>query len=67
MIVACTRPSGIEPIARRLAAESQVRCQLIVVGDVAGLDAADWGVPTEIIPCADAHPNRRRVLGLMDG
>ncbi len=38
--------------------------ELIVVGDVAGLDPTGWGMPSSVVACPETHPNRRRTLGL---
>ncbi len=64
VVVACTRPELIEGIARALAAESPVACELLVGGDVVGIEAPDLGVPTKVVPLDPRflHRNRRLLV-----
>lgn len=64
VVVACTRPERIEGIARALATDVDVSCELLVAGSVDGLDPAGWPVPTTLVPCDERHPNVRRRLAL---
>ncbi len=62
VVVACTRPELIEGIARALASEPQVACELLVGGDVAGVDAEELGVTTTLLPLEPRSLNRNRRL-----
>lgn len=70
VLVACSRPALVPAIAAALATQdADVRCELVVAGDVATLSSTSFPVTTTLVPWdpADLHGARRRLVEVARG